>query len=89
MQRHYEFQRQCPPPVDVGSGEEQAALHEEQEHVEEADEVTAGVLHRVVPEGVDGRPAEEVAVVAAQEIGDALGDRHRGGRGTGRVAGFP
>ncbi len=74
-----QLQAQRPDPVGVGPGQEQAALDQDQEHVEEADQVTGGVEHRVVPEGVDRRPAEQVAVVLAGEVDHLRLHRHRCG----------
>ena len=65
-----------PPAVDVDAGEEQAALQQHEEHIEEADQVAGGGDHGVVPEGVDGGPGEEVAVVFAGELADGLADGH-------------
>lgn len=75
MDEHHDLERQGPPPVGVAAGEEQAALDEQQEHVEEPDEVALGVLGRVVPERVDDGPAEQVAVVAAGDADDPAGQR--------------
>ncbi len=60
----------------MDAGEEQAALEEHEEHIEEADQVARGVDHGVIPEGVDGGPGEEIAVVLAGELANSFADGH-------------
>ena len=68
--QHRHLQRQRPPPVHVRPGEQQAALQHREKHVQEPDQVPAGGLHRVVPERVDDRPGEIVAMVAPRHFGE-------------------
>ena len=62
--------------------EEEAALQEEEEHVDKAEQVAAGADHRVVPESVHCRPGEIVAVILAYrpagplEVGSRMTEEH-------------
>ncbi len=52
--------------------EEQAPLQHNHKHIEKADQVARRILHRVIPEGVDSRPGEEIWVRFPGEMDDPL-----------------
>lgn len=65
-----------PVAIRVDACEEQASLEHDEHRVEEARKVAQGVVHGVVPKGVDDRPGEDVAVVLAREARDLFPDRN-------------
>lgn len=52
----------------MGAVEEEDGLGKEDKHIEEADEVTDGVFHRVIPKGVDDAPGDDIAVIVAKDL---------------------
>ena len=72
VEQHKDLNGKCPVFIGMNPREKETALEQNHEHVEEADQMTRGIFHRMVPEGVNGSPREKVAVVFARELDCAL-----------------
>ena len=60
------FKQKSPIPIEMYPGKKEGALHHQQKHIEEADQMAGPILHRVVPKGVDDGPSKDIAVVFTQ-----------------------
>src|SRR5215207_2983127 len=67
---HFQYER--PPLVDMNAVEDQRALDEKHEHVQEANQVSPGALGGVIPEGVNCCPGEQIAMIFTSYLDEAV-----------------
>ena len=75
MKKHKNLQGKCPVLICVDARKKEAPLDQDHKHVKEANQMPWGVLHWVIPEGVNRGPREEIAVVLARELDGTLRKR--------------